>query len=103
MYGAVTPVSFLGAVLWGLGGVVRHERGADAPHRAAARVSVTASVGYWALLAGRPRVGMLTQGYASALMALVLLRMAVAARPRRRAVLVVAFVGVQSRPDAANV
>ena len=58
-----TPLAFAGAVLWGLGVSlgfpVGMSAGADEPQHAAGRVSVIASVGYCAFLAGPPAVGFL--------------------------------------------
>lgn len=58
-----TPLAFAGVVLWGLGTSlgfpVGMSAGADEPRYAAGRVSVIASVGYCAFLAGPPSVGLL--------------------------------------------
>jgi MFS family permease len=63
VFGGVTPVAFVGAVLWGaglsLGFPVGMSAGADEAAMAPARVSVVASVGYCAFLAGPPLVGFL--------------------------------------------
>ena len=65
--GPSTPVAFLGAVLWGagvsLGFPVGMSAGADDPQRAAARVSVIASIGYCSFLAGPPLIGFLGQEF----------------------------------------
>lgn len=57
------PLAFVGAVLWGaglsLGFPVGMSAGADEPAMAAARVSVIASLGYCAFLAGPPLIGFL--------------------------------------------
>ncbi|GAB6898226.1 MFS transporter [Kineosporia succinea] len=57
------PPAFVGAVLWGFGTALGFPVGmsaaADEPARAAARVSVVASVGYVAFLGGPPLVGLL--------------------------------------------
>jgi MFS family permease len=57
------PLAFVGAVLWGfgvsLGFPVGMSAGADEPQYAAGRVSVIASIGYCAFLAGPPAVGFL--------------------------------------------
>ena len=57
------PLAFAGAVLWGLGASlgfpVGMSAGADEPRYAAGRVSVIASIGYCAFLAGPPVVGFL--------------------------------------------
>jgi fucose permease len=67
VFGTVTPVAFLGALLWGsgvsLGFPVGMSAGADDPARAASRVSVIASIGYCAFLAGPPLVGFLGQQF----------------------------------------
>ncbi|WP_036334961.1 MFS transporter [Modestobacter caceresii] len=59
------PVAFLGALLWGAGASLGFPTGmsaaADDPARAAARVSVVASIGYCAFLAGPPLIGLLGQ------------------------------------------
>lgn len=56
-------VAFLGTLLWGLGASlgfpVGMSAGGDDPRRAAGRVSVIASVGYCAFLAGPPAIGFL--------------------------------------------
>ena len=63
VFGGVTPVAFVGAVLWGaglsLGFPVGMSAGADEPAMAAPRVSVIASIGYCAFLAGPPLIGFL--------------------------------------------
>ena len=61
--GPTTPVAVLGALLWGvgvsLGFPVGMSAGSDEPARAASRVSVIASIGYCAFLAGPPAIGFL--------------------------------------------
>ena len=61
--GGSTPMGFVGSLLWGLGVSLGFPVGmsaaADDPTMAAARVSVVASVGYCAFLAGPPLVGFL--------------------------------------------
>ena len=63
VFGHFIPVAFLGAVLWGLGAALGFPVGmsaaADDPRRSAARVSVVASIGYTAFLAGPPLIGFL--------------------------------------------
>ncbi|HST46389.1 MFS transporter [Jatrophihabitans sp.] len=58
-----TPLAYAGTVLWGLGVSlgfpVGMSAGADEPRYAAGRVSVIASIGYCAFLAGPPTVGFL--------------------------------------------
>ena len=53
----------VGAVLWGLGAALGFPVGmsaaADEPQMSAARVSVVASIGYTAFLAGPPLIGFL--------------------------------------------
>ena len=65
--GGSTPLAFVGAALWGagvsLGFPVGMSAGADDPGRAAARVSVIASIGYCAFLAGPPVIGFLGQQF----------------------------------------
>jgi predicted MFS family arabinose efflux permease len=65
VFGGVTPVAFVGAAMWGvgvsLGFPVGMSAGADDPSRAASRVSVIASIGYCAFLAGPPLIGFLGQ------------------------------------------
>jgi predicted MFS family arabinose efflux permease len=65
VFGGVTPVAFVGALLWGigvsLGFPVGMSAGADDPTRAPARVSVIASIGYCAFLGGPPLIGFLGQ------------------------------------------
>jgi predicted MFS family arabinose efflux permease len=67
VFAPVTPLAFVGAVLWGvgvsLGFPVGMSAGADEPQYAAGRVSVIASVGYCAFLAGPPAVGFLGEQY----------------------------------------
>jgi fucose permease len=62
-----TPVAFVGVLLWGvgtsLGFPVGMSAAADDPRRAASRVSVVASIGYCAFLAGPPLIGFLGQQY----------------------------------------
>ena len=61
--GGSVPVAVVGAVLWGLGASLGFPVGmsaaADDPAHAAARVSVVASIGYTAFLAGPPLIGFL--------------------------------------------
>jgi MFS family permease len=63
VFGPNTPVAFLGALLWGLGASLGFPVGmsaaADDPTKAAARVSVVASIGYCAFLGGPPLIGFL--------------------------------------------
>ncbi|WP_063796034.1 MFS transporter [Peterkaempfera griseoplana] len=63
VFAPVTPLAFAGAVLWGVGASlgfpVGMSAGADEPRYAAGRVSVIASIGYCAFLAGPPSVGFL--------------------------------------------
>lgn len=80
----VLPVAFLGAALWGLGASlgfpVGMSAGADDPARAAGRLSVIASIGYCAFLAGPPLIGFIGDhvGVLDALVAVTVL-LAVAA------------------------
>jgi MFS family permease len=61
IFGQNLPFAFVGAALWGvgisLGFPVGMSAGADEPAMAAARVSVIASIGYCAFLAGPPLIG----------------------------------------------
>jgi predicted MFS family arabinose efflux permease len=63
VFGPNTAVAFVGAVLWGLGASLGFPVGmsaaADDPAKAAARVSVVASIGYCAFLGGPPLIGFL--------------------------------------------
>src|SRR5215217_4948527 len=63
VFGSSVIVAFAGAVLWGvglaLGFPVGMSAGADEPAMAAPRVSVIASIGYCAFLAGPPLIGFL--------------------------------------------
>ena len=65
VFGPSVPVAFAGALLWGvgtsLGFPVGMSAAADDPGRSAARVSVVASIGYCAFLAGPPLIGFLGQ------------------------------------------
>ena len=67
VFGGSTTAAFVGAVLWGagvsLGFPVGMSAGADDPARAASRVSVVASIGYCAFLAGPPLIGFLGQRF----------------------------------------
>ena len=58
-----TPLAFLGAAIWGvgvsLGFPVGMSAAADDPARAAARISVVATIGYTAFIAGPPLLGFL--------------------------------------------
>lgn len=72
------PLALVGAVLWGLGAALGFPVGmsaaSDDPVRAAARVSVVATIGYVAFLAGPPLLGLLADrvGYRSALLVILL-------------------------------
>lgn len=63
VFGGSLPVLFIGVVIWGLGASLGFPVGmsaaADDPARAAARVSVVATIGYAAFLAGPPLLGVL--------------------------------------------
>jgi MFS family permease len=63
VFGPNVPVAFAGALLWGLGASLGFPVGmsaaADDPAKAAARVSVVASIGYCAFLGGPPLIGFL--------------------------------------------
>jgi predicted MFS family arabinose efflux permease len=63
VFGSNAPVAFAGALLWGLGASLGFPVGmsaaADDPAKAAARVSVVASIGYCAFLGGPPLIGFL--------------------------------------------
>ncbi|RKQ87145.1 fucose permease [Solirubrobacter pauli] len=63
VFGGSLPVAMAGAVLWGLGTALGFPVGmsaaSDEPAHAAARVSVVATVGYVAFLAGPPLIGFL--------------------------------------------
>ncbi|HEY5847748.1 MAG TPA: MFS transporter [Microlunatus sp.] len=63
VFGTLLPIAFLGSVLLGLGTALGFPVGmsaaADDPAMAAARVSVVASIGYTAFLAGPPLIGFL--------------------------------------------
>jgi predicted MFS family arabinose efflux permease len=65
IFGQNLPIAFVGAALWGfgisLGFPVGMSAGADEPAMAAARVSVIASIGYCAFLAGPPLIGLLAE------------------------------------------
>ena len=67
VFSTATPLAFVGSLLWGigvsLGFPVGMSVGADDPRRAASRVSVIASIGYCAFLAGPPLIGFLGQQY----------------------------------------
>ncbi|MEU4688946.1 MFS transporter [Actinoplanes sp. NPDC023714] len=63
VFGPSPAWAFVGTLLWGLGSSlgfpVGMSAGGDDPRRAAARVSVIASIGYCAFLAGPPTIGFL--------------------------------------------
>jgi predicted MFS family arabinose efflux permease len=63
VFGTGLPMAMAGAVLWGLGAALGFPVGmsaaADDPRHAAGRVSVIASIGYVAFLAGPPLIGLL--------------------------------------------
>jgi predicted MFS family arabinose efflux permease len=63
VFGHALPIAIVGAALWGLGAALGFPTGmsaaADDPLRAAGRVSVVASIGYLAFLAGPPVIGLL--------------------------------------------
>jgi fucose permease len=63
IWGSTLPVAMAGAALWGLGTALGFPVGmsaaGDDPARAPARVSVVATVGYLAFLAGPPLIGFL--------------------------------------------
>jgi cyanate permease len=73
------PLAFLGALLWGagtsLGFPVGMSAAADDPAAAAGRISVVASIGYCAFLAGPPLIGFLgsAEGVLRAITAVVVL------------------------------
>ena len=58
-----TPLAFVGVVLWGIGASLGFPTGmsaaADDPTRAAARLSVVSTIGYFAFIVGPPLLGML--------------------------------------------
>jgi predicted MFS family arabinose efflux permease len=63
IFGGVTVVAFIGALLWGFGASLGFPVGmsaaSDDPAYAAPRVSVVASIGYCAFLGGPPLIGFL--------------------------------------------
>jgi len=63
VFAPTSPLAFVGVLLWGLGislgFPVGMSAGADDPKLAASRVSVIASIGYCAFLAGPPLIGFL--------------------------------------------
>jgi MFS family permease len=63
VFGHALPIAIVGAAFWGLGAALGFPTGmsaaADDPLRAAGRVSVVASIGYVAFLAGPPLIGFL--------------------------------------------
>jgi cyanate permease len=65
VWGGALPVAMVGAALWGLGTALGFPVGmsaaGDEPEHAAARVSVVATIGYVAFLAGPPLIGFLAQ------------------------------------------
>ena len=67
VFGPDVPLALVGALLWGLGTSLGFPVGmsaaADEPARAAARVSVVASIGYCAFLGGPPLIGFLGEQF----------------------------------------
>jgi MFS family permease len=67
VFGPNVTFAFVGAALWGagisLGFPVGMSAGADEPAQAAARVSVIASIGYCAFLAGPPLIGFIGEAF----------------------------------------
>jgi fucose permease len=65
VWGSALPLAMAGAALWGLGTALGFPVGmsaaSDDPAHAAARVSVVATIGYIAFLAGPPLIGFLGQ------------------------------------------
>jgi predicted MFS family arabinose efflux permease len=95
VFGPNTAVAFVGALFWGLGASLGFPVGmsaaADDPAKAAARVSVVASIGYCAFLGGPPLIGFLgdhitvrTALIAVAVLLVVAIAAAGAIRPPRR-------------------
>jgi MFS family permease len=66
IWGSEIAIAMAGAVLWGLGAALGFPVGmsaaGDEPEHAAARVSVVATIGYVAFLAGPPLIGFLGEG-----------------------------------------
>ena len=79
IFAPTLPAVFFGAALWGVGTSLGFPLGmsaaADDPMRAAARVSAASAIGYVALLAGPPLLGMISEriGLLNALLLLVVL------------------------------
>ena len=95
VFGPNTGVAFAGAILWGLGASLGFPVGmsaaADDPAKAPARVSVVASIAYFAFLGGPPVIGFLADSLtvvkalsAVAVLLLVALSVAGAIRPLQR-------------------
>jgi fucose permease len=67
VFAPTLPLAFVGVVLWGIGASLGFPVGmsaaADEPVRAASRVSVVASIGYFAFLGGPPLIGFLGDHY----------------------------------------
>jgi cyanate permease len=65
VWGSALPIAMIGAGLWGLGTALGFPVGmtaaSDDPAHSAARVSVVATIGYVAFLAGPPLIGFLGQ------------------------------------------
>jgi len=80
VFSPVTAVAFVGVLMWGLGASLGFPVGmsaaADEPAAAAGRVSVVASIGYCAFLAGPPLVGYLGE-HVTVLRALIAVAVAV--------------------------
>jgi MFS family permease len=91
VFAPTIPLALVGALLWGLGTSLGFPTGmsaaADDPRRAAARVSVVASIGYCAFLGGPPLIGFLAEhgGILDALLVVAaLLAVAVVVTPALR-------------------
>lgn len=67
VFSPTASIAFVGAALWGagasLGFPVGMSAGGDDPAKSAARVSVIASIGYVAFLAGPPLIGLLAEQF----------------------------------------
>lgn len=67
VFGGSAPLAYLGAAIWGvgvsLGFPVGMSAAADDPDRAAARISVVATIGYTAFIAGPPLLGFLGDSF----------------------------------------
>ena len=113
VFGGSAPLAYLGAAIWGvgvsLGFPVGMSAAADDPDRAAARISVVATIGYTAFIAGPPLLGFLGDSFGilrallavGAMLVVALLVVPAVREPERRGSPVRAS-GHESKPSPAT-